>query len=70
MLNLDQKFQNKLLLDVISQHFDEVDDLVQFVQNRTGKLNGFVISSNWLGQEHMLKDKTTLAKYIKFECER
>jgi len=69
-LKLDQKFQNKLLLDVMSQHFDEADDLVQFVQQRTGKLDRSVINSYWLGQEHMLKDKTTLAKYIKFECER
>ena len=69
-MKLDQKFQNKLLLDVMSQHFDEADDLVQFVQQRTGKLDGSVINSYWLGQEHMLKDKTTLAKYIKFECER
>lgn len=69
-MNLDQKFQNKLLMDVISQHFDEADDLVQFVQNRTGKLDDSVITSYWLGQEHLLKDKTALAKYIKFECER
>ena len=69
-MKLDQKFQNKLLLDVMSQHFDETDDLVQFVQKSTGKLDGSVIYSYWLGQEHMLKDKTTLAKYIKFECER
>jgi len=69
-LKLDQKFQNKLLLDVISQHFDEAYDLVRYVQNRTGKSDGSVISSYWLGQEHMLKDKATLAKYIKYECER
>ena len=69
-MKLDQKFQNKLLLDVMSQHFDEADDLVQFVQQRTGKLDGSVISSYWLGQEHMLKDKAALAKYIKYECER
>ena len=67
---MDQKFQNKLLLDVMSQHFDEADDLVQFVQQRTGKLDGSVINSYWLGYEHMLKDKAALAKYIKFECER
>lgn len=69
-MNLDQKNQNKLLMDVISQHFDEADDLVRFVQNRTGKLDGSVITSYWLGQEHMLRDKATLAKYIKYECER
>tara|TARA_B100001057_G_C22327540_1_gene748184 strand:+ start:408 stop:617 length:210 start_codon:yes stop_codon:yes gene_type:complete len=69
-LILDQNFQNKLLMDVISQHFDEADDLVRYVQNRTGKLDGSVITSYWLGQEHMLRDKAELAKYIKFECER
>ena len=57
-------------MDVMSQHFDEADDLVKFVQNRTGKLEESVISSYWLGQEHMLKDKAALAKYIKYECER
>ena len=67
---MDQNFQIKLLMDVISQHFDEADDLVRYVQNRTGKLDGSVISSYWLGQEHMLEDKATLAKYIKYECER
>tara|TARA_B100001057_G_C22015596_1_gene631543 strand:+ start:52 stop:264 length:213 start_codon:yes stop_codon:yes gene_type:complete len=70
MVSLSQRFQNKLLMDVISQHFDEADNLVRFVQNRTGKLDGSVVTSYWLGQEHLLKDKTTLAKYIKFECER
>ena len=67
---MDQNFQIKLLMDVISQHFDEADDLVRYVQNRTGKLDGSVISSYWLGQEHMLKDRATVAKYIKYECER
>ena len=57
-------------MDVMCQHFDEADDLVKFVQNRTGKLDGSVISSYWLGQEHMLKDKAALAKYIKYECAR
>ena len=69
-MHFDQTFQNKLLMDVIGQHFDEADDLVSFIQNRTGKLDSSVVISYWLGQEHMLKDKTALAKYIKFECER
>ena len=69
-MSFDQKFQNRLLMDVISQHFDEADDLVRFVQNRTGKLDVRVITSYWLGQEHMLKNKVALAKYIKYECER
>ena len=68
-MSFDQKFQNRLLMDVISQHFDEADDLVRFVQNRTGKLDVSVLTSYWLGQEHMLKDKVALAKYIKYECE-
>ena len=67
-MSFDQKFQNRLLMDVISQHFDEADDLVRFVQNRTGKLDVSVITSYWLGQEHMLKDKVALAKYTKYEC--
>ena len=67
---LDQNFQDNLLMDVISQHFDEADDLVRYVQKRTGKLDGSVITSYWLGQEHMLKDKTALANYITFECNR
>ena len=57
-------------MDVMSQHFDEADDLVKFVQNRTGKLDLGVITLYWSGQEHMLKDKAALAKYIKYECER
>jgi len=69
-LILDQNLQNKLLMDVISQHFDDANDLVRYVQNRTGKLDGSIITSYWLGQEHMLRDKAELAKYIKFECER
>ena len=69
-MSFDKKFQDRLLTDVMSQHFDEADDLVKFVQNRTGKLDGSVIYSHWLGQEHMLKDKATLSKYIKYGCER
>ena len=57
-------------MDVISQHFDEADDLVRYVQNRTGKLDSSILTSYWLGQKHMLRDKTYLANYIKFECER
>ena len=55
---------------LLSKNFDEADDLVQFVQSSTGKIDVSVITSYWLGQEHMLKDKVALTKYIKFECER
>ena len=58
-----------LLMDVISQHFDEADDLVRFVQKRIGKIDGSASTSYWLGQEHMIRDKTALAKCIKFDCE-
>ena len=67
---MDQNFQDKLLMDVVSEHFDEADDLVKFVQNRTGKIDVSVITSYWFGLEHMLKDRAALAKYIKYECER
>ena len=67
---MDQNLQNKLLMDVICQHFDEADDLIRYVQNRTGKLDSITITSYWLPQEHMLKDKPKLASYIKFEFER
>ena len=59
-MNLDQKFQSKLLLDVVSQHFDEADDLVRFIQNRIGKLDSSIITSYWQGQEHMLKEQAAL----------
>lgn len=69
-MSFDKKFQEMLLMDVISQHFDEADDLVRFVQKRIGKRDGSVSTLYWLGQEHMLKDKVALNKYINFECER
>lgn len=67
---MDKNFQNKLLMDVIREHFDDANDLVSYVQNRTDKLDSSTTTSYWLPQEHMLKNKPTLAKYIKFECER
>ena len=69
-MDLGEQFQKNLLIDVISQHFDEADELVNFVQKRTGKIDMSIITSYWLGQEHMLKDRIFLAKYLKYECER
>ena len=57
-------------MDVISEHFDDANDLVRYVQNRTGKLDSSTITSYWLPQEHMLEYKPTLAKCIKFGFER
>ena len=57
-------------MDVIREHFDDANDLVRYVQNRTGKLDSITITSYRLLEEHMLTDKPKLAKYIKFEFER
>ena len=51
-------------MNIMSQHFDEANDLVRFVQNRTGQTDVSVITSYWLGQEHMTQDKVALTKYI------
>ena len=64
-----KKFQNRLWMGLISQHFDEANDLVRLVQKRAGKIDVSVISSYWIGQERMLKNKVALTEFIKFECE-
>ena len=66
----DQIYIERLLNDVVAQRFDEAGDLVRFVQNRTGKLDESVVTTYWLGKEHMIKDKSTLAAYVKYECRR
>ena len=69
-MSFDQTYMDRILLDVVAQRFDEADDLVRFVQNRTGKVDESIVTTYWLGKEHMIKDKVTLAAYIKFECNR
>ena len=66
----DRDYQLKLLNDVLNQRFSDPDDLVNFVQNRTGKIDVSVITSYWIGQEHLINDKITLRAYIEFECNR
>lgn len=66
----DQVYIDRLLNDVVAQRFDEADDLVRFVQSRTGKLDESIVTAHWLGKEHMIKDKSTLAAYVKYECNR
>lgn len=66
----DQVYIERMLNDVLAQRFDEADDLVRFVQNRTGKLDESIVTTYWLGKEHMIKDKSTLAAYVKYECGR
>ena len=66
----DRDYQLKLLNDVLNQRFSDADDLVDFVQNRTGKIDSSIITSYWLGQEHLMNDKISLRAYIEFECSR
>ena len=44
-------------MDVVSQNFDEADDLVSLVQNRTVKLDGSVIPHIGLAKNTCLKTK-------------
>ena len=69
-MNFDQNFQSNLLNDVLGHRFSDIEDVVDFVQTRIGKYDSGIIASYWLGQEHMINDKTTLSAYIKFECGR
>ena len=66
----DPMYIERILTDVVAQRFEEADDLVNFVQSRTGKLDKSIVTTYWLGKEHMIKDKTILAAYVKFECNR
>ena len=69
-MKFDKEFQLKLLNNVVSQRFSDPEDLVHFVQNSTGKLDYSIVTSYWLGQEHMINDKSSLRAYIEFECSR
>ena len=44
-MKFDQNYQRKLLNDVVTQRFDEADDLCQFVQTRVGKLDNSVVTT-------------------------
>lgn len=69
-MNFDHNFQSNLLNDVLSRRFSDAEDLAHFVQTRTGKYDSNIITSYWLGQEHMINYKPTLSAYVKLECER
>ena len=69
-MKFDRNYQLKLLNDVLNQRFSDADDLVNFVQNRTGKIDRGIITSYWLGREHLINDKTSHRAYIEFECSR
>ena len=55
--------------DIVSQAFDEVDDLGRFVQNRLGKADYQKAMAFWAGREHMIGDRQTLKAYVKSEVE-
>ena len=42
---------DNLLNDLVSQRFDEVDDLCRFVQNRLGKMDNRTAMLFWAGKE-------------------
>ena len=69
-MNFDQNYQRKLLNDVVAQRFDEADDLCHFVLTRVVKPDDSVVTTYWLGRKHMITDRSSIADYIKFECER
>ena len=69
-MNSDHNSQSNLLNDVVSRRFSDAEDLVHFVQTRTGKYDSSIVTSYWSGREHMINDKTTLGAYVKLECER
>ena len=58
-----------LVNDLVSERFDEVDDLCRFVQNRLGKMDVEKSSMFWIGREHMITDRQTLQAYVEFEFE-
>ena len=58
-----------LVNDLVSQRFDESDDITRFVQNRIGKVDRQKASAFWAGREHMISDRQTLKAYVKSEVE-
>lgn len=55
--------------DLVSQQFDEADDIIRFVQNRLGKADGQKAMVFWAGREHMIGDRQILKAYVKSEVE-
>ena len=58
-----------ILNDLVSQGFDEADDIIRFVQNRLGKADSQKAMVFWVGREHMIGDRQTLKAYVKSEVE-
>ena len=66
-MKLNQSEIDNLLNDLVSQRFDEVDNLCRFVQNRLGKMDERNAALFWAGKEHLLTDRNTLEAYVKSE---
>ena len=58
-----------ILNDLVSQGFDEADDIIRFVQNRLGKADSQKAMAFWAGRQHMIEDRQTLKAYVKSEVE-
>ena len=69
-MTFDQNFQSKLLNDVLSHRFSDADELVYYVQTRTGKLDSSIVTSYWLGRDHTANNDLAGLEYIQFECNR
>ncbi len=55
--------------DLVSERFDEIDDVCHFVQNRLGKMDNQKAVAFWAGREHLINDRQTLQIYVKSEVE-
>ena len=50
----------------MAYRFDETDDLVLFAQSRSSKLYQSIATTYWLSDKYMIKDKISLAAYVKY----
>ena len=53
-----------ILNDLVSQRFDEIDDLCRFVQNRLGKMDHQKATGFWASREHMIGERQKLRAKI------
>ena len=58
-----------MLNDLVSQRFDEIDDVCHFVQNRLAKMDSQKAIAFWASQEHMISDRLTLQSNVRSEVE-
>ena len=63
----DRNYQLKLLSEFLNQRFSDACELVNLVQNRTSKIDSSIITSYWLGKEHLINNTTSLTAFIEFQ---